>query len=177
VSGLPRKAKPSKDGGAKSERLKPTCLFAGQDRPTAERQTRGNPVTQSHGSNAELSQDRQTADKSKTAKSFGPFFDVKNPRKIGCEPLIRHRRGRPRHGPGYGISARDGADDDRNMAQLPLRIDFFESRSLFTDGDRPTAVTAGGDATPNRATRRRDSTPAHPPDRPSAGPHGSNDAR
>jgi hypothetical protein len=31
-------------------------------------QNRENPVAQSHGSNAELSQDRQTADKSKAAK-------------------------------------------------------------------------------------------------------------
>jgi hypothetical protein len=31
-------------------------------------QNRENPVTQSHGSKAELSQDSQTADKSKTAK-------------------------------------------------------------------------------------------------------------
>jgi len=27
---------------------------------------------------------------------FGPFFDVKNPRKIGCEPLCGHR-GKPRY--------------------------------------------------------------------------------
>jgi len=46
---LPTKAKPLKDGGAKSERLK-SAKVAGQDRPTAERQNRGNPATQSHGS-------------------------------------------------------------------------------------------------------------------------------
>jgi hypothetical protein len=39
VSGLPIKAKPSKGGGAKSERLKPAKV-AGQDRPTAEGETR-----------------------------------------------------------------------------------------------------------------------------------------
>ena len=38
-----------KRDGAKSERLKPTDE-AGQDRPTAERQNRGNPAAQSHGS-------------------------------------------------------------------------------------------------------------------------------
>lgn len=72
-------------------------------------------------------------------------------------------RGQPRYGPVDGIGARDGAGDARNMAQLPLRTDFFEARSLLTDGDPPTAVRAGGDALPDRAHRRRDSTPAHPP--------------
>jgi len=49
LSGLPTKAKPSKDGGAKSERLKPATV-ADQDRPTAERQNQGNLMAQSHGS-------------------------------------------------------------------------------------------------------------------------------
>jgi hypothetical protein len=46
---LPKKAKPPKDGGAKSERLKPV-QNTDQDRPTAERQNQGNLMTQSHGS-------------------------------------------------------------------------------------------------------------------------------
>jgi hypothetical protein len=62
---LPIKAKPSKDGGAKSERLKPAKV-SGQDRPTAERQNQGNLMTQSHGSTIThfivRDHDRQTAE-------------------------------------------------------------------------------------------------------------------
>jgi hypothetical protein len=46
-------------------------------------------------------------------------------------------RGQPRNGHGDGIGARDGDGDARDMAQLPLRIDFFQARSLLTDGDSP----------------------------------------
>jgi hypothetical protein len=46
---LPRKAKPSKDGGAKLERLQPTKVVD-QDRPAAETQNQENLVTQSYGS-------------------------------------------------------------------------------------------------------------------------------
>lgn len=61
-------------------------------------------------------------------------------------PFSGTGRGKPRHGHGDGIGARDGDDDARDMAQLPLRTDFFRARSLLTDGDppgriRPTATS------------------------------------
>jgi hypothetical protein len=60
-------------------------------------------------------------------------------------------RGKPRTGLGDGVGARDGDGDERNMAQLPLRTDFFETRSLLRDGVGPRR--SGQAATPDPTAR------------------------
>jgi hypothetical protein len=77
------------------------------------------------------------------------FFDVTNPRKVGCEPLCGHRSRATAVRTPDGVGARDGDGDERYMAQLPLRTDFFETRSSFRGRSRSTADRTGGDAHPS----------------------------
>jgi len=77
-------------------------------------------VTQSHGSNAELSQDRQTADKSKAAKRRRRKVRRLKPTQLAWSGLTDFRK------------AKSGKPDDAKSW-------IYSHKIIFRDHDRQTA--------------------------------------
>jgi hypothetical protein len=87
---------------------------------------------------------------------FGPFFDVKNPRKIGCEPLCGHR-GQPR----YRTPAAGDRGRETQTASAPATASVTQgTRRNFHSGQTSSKRTPSSRTETHPGRFRRAATPS-----------------